>query len=215
MRQYFEKMKDLGKALRQTQIDGMKDNVARASEIMKEIDAEIDRIKTSVGVSTEEIHKRGEMTVWERIDYVVDPGMFFPLHSIYDPDSEESGQTNVVDGMARISGKWCVLVGFNNKWIAGAWIAGQADNNLRVTDLAKRLHVPLVWLVNCSGVKLPEQEKVYANRRGQGTCFFRHAELEQEGVPIIAGIYGTNPAESQHRRGRRRHRQRHEPQGFF
>jgi glutaconyl-CoA decarboxylase len=87
-----------------------------------------------------------------------------------------------------------VLVGFNNKWIAGAWIAGQADNNLRVTDLAKRLHVPLVWLVNCSGVKLPEQEKVYANRRGQGTCFFRHAELEQEGVPIIAGIYGTNPA---------------------
>ena len=55
-------------------------------------------------------------------------------------------------------------------------------------------HVPLVWLVNCSGVKLPEQEKVYANRRGQGTCFFRHAELEKEGVPIIAGIYGTNPA---------------------
>ena len=100
----------------------------------------------------------------------------------------------MVDGLARISGKWCVLIGFNNKWMAGAWIAGQADNNLRVTDIAKRLHLPLVWLVNCSGVKLPEQEKVYANRRGQGTCFFRHAELEQEGVPIIAGIYGTNPA---------------------
>ncbi len=80
MRQYFEKMKDLGKALRQSQIDGMKENVARAEEIMKEIDGEIDRIKTSVGVSTEEIHKRGEMTVWERIDYLVDPGMFFPLH---------------------------------------------------------------------------------------------------------------------------------------
>lgn len=194
MKQYFAKMKELGKALRQSQIDGMKENVERAAAIMQEIDAEIERVKTSVGVSTEEIHKRGEMTVWERIDYVVDPGMFFPLHSIYDPESEESGQTNVVDGLARISGKWCVLIGFNNKWIAGAWIAGQADNNLRVTDLAKRLHVPLVWLVNCSGVKLPEQEKVYANRRGQGTCFFRHAELEKEGVPIIAGIYGTNPA---------------------
>jgi len=87
-----------------------------------------------------------------------------------------------------------MLIGFNNKWIAGAWIAGQADNNLRVTDIAKILNLPLVWLVNCSGVKLPEQEKVYANRRGQGTCFFRHAELEQLGVPIIAGIYGTNPA---------------------
>ncbi|MEN6637949.1 MAG: carboxyl transferase domain-containing protein, partial [Smithella sp.] len=83
---------------------------------------------------------------------------------------------------------------FNNKWMAGAWIAGQPDNNLRVTDIAKILHIPLVWLVNCSGVKLPEQEKMYANRRGQGTCFYRHAELEQMGIPVIAGIYGTNPA---------------------
>jgi glutaconyl-CoA decarboxylase len=63
-----------------------------------------------------------------------------------------------------------------------------------VTDLAKRLHIPLVWLVNCSGVQLPEQEKFYADRRGSGTCFYRHAELEQMGIPILAGIYGTNPA---------------------
>ena len=124
-----------------------------------------------------------------------------------------------------------MLIGFNNKWIAGAWIAGQADNNLRVTDIAKIMNLPLVWLVNCSGVKLPEQEKVYANRRGQGTCFFRHAELEQLGIPVLAGIYGTNPAgggyqgisptilarpqELQHRRRRRRNRQRHEPQGVL
>ena len=63
-----------------------------------------------------------------------------------------------------------------------------------MTDLAKTAPVPLVWLVNCSGVKLPEQEKVYANRRGNGTSFFRHAELEQMGIPVLAGIYGTNPA---------------------
>ena len=87
-----------------------------------------------------------------------------------------------------------MLIGFDNKVMAGAWIAGQADNQLRVTDMAKRLHVPLVWLVNCSGVKLPEQEEVYADRRGNGTTFFRHAELEKLGVPVLAGIYGTNPA---------------------
>ena len=48
--------------------------------------------------------------------------------------------------------------------------------------------------MNCSGVQLPEQEKFYADRRGGGTCFFRHAELEQAGIPVLAGIYGTNPA---------------------
>jgi glutaconyl-CoA decarboxylase len=193
MRPYFTKMDDLGKPLRPAQLERMRESAVQAESIMQEIDAEVERIK-NFGIPAEKVHERGEMTVWDRIEYIVDPGTFCPLHTIFDPDNEESGSTGVVDGLARISGKWCVLIGFNNKWIAGAWIAGQAENNLRVTDLAKIMNLPLVWLVNCSGVKLPEQEKVYANRRGQGTCFFRHAELEQMGIPVLAGIYGTNPA---------------------
>jgi glutaconyl-CoA decarboxylase len=193
MKSYFARMDDIGKPLRPAQIERMQANVAQAESVMKEIDAEVERIK-NFGIPAEKVHERGEMTVWDRIEYIVDPGTFCPLHTIFDPENEESGSTGVVDGLARIAGKWCVLIGFNNKWIAGAWIAGQAENNLRVTDLAKIMNLPLVWLVNCSGVKLPEQEKVYANRRGQGTCFFRHAELEQMGIPVLAGIYGTNPA---------------------
>ena len=193
MRPYFEKMDDLGKPLRPAQRERMKENIAQIEEVMAAAAAEAERIR-NVGIPVEVVHKRGEMTVWERIEYLVDPGTFCPLHTLFDPENEESGSTGVVDGLARIGGKWCVLIGFNNKWIAGAWIAGQAENNLRVTDIAKIMNLPLVWLVNCSGVKLPEQEKVYANRRGQGTCFFRHAELEQMGIPVMAGIYGTNPA---------------------
>jgi len=192
MRPYFAKMDDIGKPLRLAQKERMKANVEQIETIMREIDAEVERIK-NFGIPVDLVHKRGEMTVWERIEYVVDPGTFCPLHTIYDPENEESGSTGVVDGLARIAGKWCVLIGFNNKWIAGAWIAGQADNNLRVTDLAKIMNLPLVWLVNCSGVKLPEQEKVYANRRGQGTCFFRHAELEQMGIPVLGGSTGRIP----------------------
>jgi glutaconyl-CoA decarboxylase len=63
-----------------------------------------------------------------------------------------------------------------------------------VTDMAKRLNVPLVWLTNCSGVKLMEQETVYAGRRSSGAPFYRHADLNHLGIPILNGIYGTNPA---------------------
>ena len=78
--------------------------------------------------------------------------------------------------------------------MAGAWVPGQADNLLRAADTAKMLHLPLVYLLNCSGVEFPNQDKVYPNRRGGGTPFFRNAELNQLGVPVIVGIYGTNPA---------------------
>ena len=147
-----------------------------------------------VGMPAADINKRGALTVWQRLEYLVDPGTFHPLHSLYNPAENEEGTTNVVDGLGRIGGRWAVIIGFDNKVLAGAWIPGQAENVLRVTDLAKRLNLPLVWLVNCSGVKLPDQEKFYADRRGSGTCFYRHAELEQAGIPILAGIYGTNPA---------------------
>ncbi|HOJ70297.1 MAG TPA: carboxyl transferase domain-containing protein [Syntrophorhabdaceae bacterium] len=188
MRPYFEKMQDWGKPV--------KPNAANAEEI-KKVEKEIEDLveqKKKAGLPQETLNKRGEWTVYQRLDYILDPGTWAPLHMLYDPMDEESGTTGVVDGLGRINGRWCVIIGFDNKVLAGAWIAGQSDNILRVTDIAKRLHCPLVWLVNCSGVKLPEQEKVYANRRGNGTTFFRHAELNKLGIPVLAAIYGTNPA---------------------
>jgi len=193
MRQYFESMDALGKPLAPAELAEMAANREQVAAVLKELDAEVSRVKNA-GLPAAKIHERGEMTVWDRIEHLVDPGTFCSLHTLYNPRQNEEGTTGVVDGLARIGGKWCVVIGFDNKVMAGAWLAGQAENQLRVTDLAKRLRVPLVWLVNCSGVKLTEQDEVYPDRRGNGTTFFRHAELEKLGVPILAGIYGTNPA---------------------
>ncbi len=193
MHQYFEKMDSLGQALSKGQLLNSKNNVEQIREEEANIDKKVEEIKES-GIPTEKINARGNMTLWQRLEYLVDPGTFFPLHTLYNPEDNVEGTTNVFDGLAKISGKWAVVIGFNNKILAGAWMAGQPENIFRATNLAKRLNIPLVWIVNCSGAKLPEQEKFYANRRGSGATFFRHAELAQGGVPILAGIYGTNPA---------------------
>ena len=193
MRPYFETMAEFGHALKKGQIKRTEENLAEIQATEAVVEAEVERVK-SAGFPTEKINARGQMTVWQRLEYLVDPGTWCPLHTLFNPAENEEGTTNVIDGLGRISGRWAVIVGFDNKVMAGAWLPGQSENILRVTDLAKRLNVPLVWLVNCSGAKLPEQEKFYANRRGAGTPFFRHAELEQLGVPVLAGIYGTNPA---------------------
>ena len=193
MKLYFEKMAPFGKPLTDKEKGVARENVAEIRKVEKEVGEAIEGVKNA-GIPAEVIKKRGQLTVWERIEYLIDPGTWCPLHTLYNPQFNEEGTTGVIDGMAKINGKWAIVIGFDNKVMAGAWIAGQADNQLRVTDMAKRLRVPLVWIVNCSGVKLPEQHEVYPNRRGGGTTFFRHAELEQMGTPILAGIYGTNPA---------------------
>ena len=193
MKPYFEKMKEFGQELKEGQIKSTAASAKQIQEVEAQVTEAVEKVK-NVGLPTEKINARGQLTIWQRLEYLVDPGTWNPLHTLYNPKDNSEGTTNVIDGLAKISGKWAVVIGFDNKVYAGAWIPGQAENVFRCTDLAKRLNIPLVWLVNCSGVKLTEQEKFYADRRGSGTTFFRHAELNQASVPILAAIYGTNPA---------------------
>lgn len=186
---YFEEMPALGTPLPRT----LKKNIEELMEQEALVAAEVDRVVNS-GKPTAKMNEAGEWTAWQRIEYLVEPGTWCPLHTIYDPNFNEEGTTGVIDGLGRINGRWAIIIASNNKVMAGAWLSGQADNVLRVTDIAKRLHLPLVWVLNCSGAKLMEQEKCFPNRRGSGTPFFRHMELQKLGVPIIVGIYGTNPA---------------------
>jgi glutaconyl-CoA decarboxylase len=193
MKSYFEKMPALGKELKAGRIKRAAESHSQLQAAEAGIDAEKKKVEEA-GFPTEKINARGWMTVWQRIEYLVERGSWTPLHTLYNPLDNSEGTTNVIDGLAKIEGRWSVVIGFDNKVMAGAWLPGQSENILRVTDLAQRLNIPLVWLVNCSGAKLTEQEKFYADRRGAGTPFYRHAELAQAGVPVLAGIYGTNPA---------------------
>jgi glutaconyl-CoA decarboxylase len=186
-------MKDFGQPLKEGQIKSTEANVGKIKAVESQVDEAVRKVKNA-GLPTEKINARGQLTVWQRLDYLVDKGTWCPLHTLYNPENNVEGTNNVIDGLGKISGKWALIIGFDNKVFAGAWLPGQAENIFRCTNLARLLNIPLVWLVNCSGVKLTEQEKFYADRRGSGTTFFRHAELEQEGIPVLAGIYGTNPA---------------------
>lgn len=193
MKQYFEKMATLGKALSEKEREQNRENALLVSKVDEEIREAVEKRKLA-GIPEEKIHKRGEKTAWERIDLLVDPGTFLPLNSLYDPEFNQEGSTGVVTGLGKISGRYALVIASDNKVLAGAWIPGQREHVFRAQDVAEQLHIPLVWILNCSGVKLTEQEKVYAGRRSGGRTFFRHAELIEKGIPVIVGMFGTNPA---------------------
>jgi glutaconyl-CoA decarboxylase subunit alpha len=171
MKPYFEKMNLFGSVLPAGKIKSGETNVQRIQAAEAVVDEAVAKVKNA-GLPEKVINQRGQLTVWQRLEYLVDPGSWNPLNTLYNPHDNVEGTNNVCHGLAKISGKWAVVIGFDNKVIAGAWIPGQAEEVFRATNLSKRLNLPLVWLVNCSGVKLTEQEKFYANRRGGGTTFF-------------------------------------------
>jgi glutaconyl-CoA decarboxylase len=193
MRGYFEKMAPVGRELQESDREQNAANAQDIAKVEQEVALAIKRRKET-GLPTEKIHKRGEKTAWERLEQLVDPGTFQPLNSLYDPEFNQEGTTGVVSGIGQISGRYASIIASDNKVLAGAWIPGQREHVFRAQDIAERLRIPLVWVLNCSGVKLTEQEKVYAGRRSGGRTFFRHSELIQKGIPVIVGMYGTNPA---------------------
>ena len=188
MPRYFQNMPTVGKAVRPNP-----ENVAELKAFEEDIHAKI-VAALAAGKKDEDMNAKGQMTAMQRVSMLVDPGTWCPLNSLYNPEDNKNGSTSIIKGLGRVNGKWCVVIASDNKKHAGTWVPGQADNLLRGSDTAKRLRIPLVYLLNCAGVELDQQEKVYPNRRGGGTPFYRNSELNQMGIPVIVGIYGTNPA---------------------
>ena len=169
------------------------ENASELKTIEQDIQSEIAAIQAS-GRSDESLNESGQMTALQRLDLLLDEGTWCPLNSLLNPMNNKDGSTGVITGLGKICDKWAVIIASDNKKLAGAWVGGQAIKLTRATDMAKQLHIPLVYVLNCSGVKMDEQEKVYAGRVTGGTPFYRHSDLMQLGVPVIVGIYGTNPA---------------------
>jgi len=185
---YFQNMPVVGKAVRPNA-----ENVAELKAIEAEIDAKIAEGLAN-GKPDEAMNEKGQLTAMQRIALLVDEGTWCPLNSLYNPENNKTGTTSIVKGLGRVNGKWCCIIASDNKKHAGTWVPGQADDLIRGSDTAKRLRIPLIYLLECAGVELDKQEKVYPNRRGGGTPFYRNSELNQMGVPVIVGIHGTNPA---------------------
>ena len=190
MPKYFQEMPTIGKPL----VNVKEENANDLKAIEKDIHAKIEEILAK-GITTEEkLNERGQLSAMQRINALVDAGTFCPLNSLFNPNDNKMGSTNIINGLGRVNGKWVYIVASDNKKMAGTWEPGQAENLIRCSDAAKMMNIPLVYLLNCAGVDFPYQDKVYPNRRGGGTPFFRNAELNQLGIPVIVGIYGTNPA---------------------
>ncbi len=133
--------------------------------------------------------------VRERIRRLVDPDTFLPLGSLFDPEHNPEGTTGVITGLAKVQGRCVCVIASNPQVCKGAWLPGQPEKILRIQEIAMTLRTPIFTLLQCSGLHLGRQHRVYSGRRSGGRIFYNNAELANEmGVPIIAGIFGTNTA---------------------
>ena len=162
MRQYFDGMPAFGKMLKDQPRKRMQASRARLEAVEAQI-ADARKSRLDLGLPTagnqqaRRAHGLAAYRLPRRRRHLVPAAQ--PLQSGRQPGRHDQRRRRARQDRGPLGGDHRVRQ--QGSWPAPGW-PGQPENILRVTDLAKRLNIPLVWLVNCSGVKLPDQEQFYA-----------------------------------------------------
>ena len=136
---------------------------------------------------------RGKMPVRERIEALLDPLSPFlelsPLAAwdLYDGAVPAAG---IVTGIGRVAGTPCMLIANDATVKGGSFYAETVRKHLRAQEIAWENHLPCLYLVDCGGAYLPEQDRVCPDRDHFGGAFFQQCRMSAEGVPQISAVFG-------------------------
>ncbi|MFK7989911.1 MAG: acyl-CoA carboxylase subunit beta [Sandaracinaceae bacterium] len=143
------------------------------------------------------VHKKGKLTTRERVTQLADPGSsVFEVGTFVNYGDEfgekglKSPAAGVFTAFCQIEGRWCVVIANDNTVASGSWWPRTPEKIQRAQTIALRLRLPTVYLVDCSGLFLPEQSRSFPGAKGAGHIFKMNSLLSAEGVPQIAGVFG-------------------------
>lgn len=143
------------------------------------------------------VREKGKLPTWDRIERLQDGGSpILPIGTLvnygrtFGEDERTSPGAGVVTAFLQIHGRWVVVIANDNTVASGSWWPRTPEKIQRAQEVALRLRTPVVYLVDCSGLYLPEQSLTFQGRRGAGAIFRMNALLSAAGVPQIAGVCG-------------------------
>ncbi len=145
----------------------------------------------------ERVHAKGKMTTWERIEALRDPdsaiypvGTFVNYGVTFGDPPRTSPAAGVITAFVRIEGRWSVVIANDNTVASGSWWPLTPEKIERAQEMALRLRLPVIYLVDCSGLFLPEQARTFPGSTGAGYIFKMNSLLSANHVPQIAGVFG-------------------------
>ncbi|MDP6367974.1 MAG: carboxyl transferase domain-containing protein, partial [Planctomycetota bacterium] len=169
-----------------------------ADEAMAERNALLETRRAEIAAGwgdkyVERVHKKGKLTARERLELLADKDTrLFEVGTFVnygrDFDGLASPGAGVVTAFARVESRWCMVIANDNTVASGSWWPQTPEKIERAQEMALRLRLPVVYLVDCSGLYLPEQSRSFPGATGAGHIFKKNSELSAAGVPQIAGV---------------------------
>jgi len=140
--------------------------------------------------------KMGRLPARERIQHLLDSGSdFFELglwaaYKMY----EQWGSVpaaGAVAGIGQVSGVPCMIIANDATVKAGAFFPQTAKKLIRAQRIAFECALPIIYLVDSSGVFLPMQDEIFPDEDDFGRIFRNNSVISAAGIPQFAAIMGN------------------------
>jgi len=140
--------------------------------------------------------KMGRLPARERIAYLLDrDAKFFEIglwaaYKMY----EQWGSVpaaGAVAGIGNVSGIPCMIIANDATVKAGAFFPQTAKKLIRAQRIAFECALPLIYLVDSSGVFLPMQDEIFPDEDDFGRIFRNNSVISAAGIPQFAAIMGN------------------------
>ena len=146
------------------------------------------------GAALVERHRsRGKIPVRDRIDLLLDAASPFlelsPLaaNGLYDGELPSAG---IVTGIGLVHDTPCMVIANDATVKGGSFFAETVRKHLRAQEIAEQHRLPCVYLVDCGGAFLPEQDRVFPDRDHFGGTFYNQCRMSAAGIPQISAVFG-------------------------
>ena len=166
---------------------------------LRELSAEVRELEARLreGGGADKIarqHKQGKLTARERTARLCDDGTRFlevGLLVAYDQYDGQAPGAGVVTGVGTVSGREVVIVANDATVKAGSWWPETIRKMLRAQEIAMRCRIPIIYLVDSSGVNLPYQGGVFPGQYGASRLFYYNSIMRRYlRIPQLAAVMG-------------------------
>jgi 3-methylcrotonyl-CoA carboxylase beta subunit len=162
--------------------------------LIKDLRAKLEKISAGGPKESHDLHrKRNKIFVRERIKLLVGPGepwLELSPMAAFGMYNDEIPAAGMVTGLARISGRWCVIVANDATVKGGTYYAETIKKHLRAQEIALENRLPIIYLVDSGGVFLPKQSEVFPDKEHFGRIFYNQAVMSGLGISQISAVLG-------------------------
>ena len=137
--------------------------------------------------------ERGKIPVRQRIDALVDPlSPFLELSPLaaWELYKNEVPAAGIITGIGMVSGLPCMIIANDATVKGGSFFHETVKKHLRAQEIAFENKLPCLYLVDCGGAFLPEQDRVFPDRDHFGGTFFQQCRMSAAGLPQISAVFG-------------------------